>query len=246
MSRIRVGIGGWTYAPWRKTFYPADLPGARELEYASRAVDTIEINGTFYRTPSAAMLRRWHDAVPDDFVFSLKAPRYTTYRKELAPAIPLVERFLASGLAELGRKLGPILWQFPPSLAFVPDDLAAFLEALPDTIDGLRLRHALEFRHRTFRDERVAPLLAARGIATVLADADEYVRIEAATADFTYARLRRCRSEEPFGYSPEELDGFAREFGAKGGDGFIYMINGAKVRAPAAAMSLAERFRNGT
>src|SRR3712207_296263 len=139
---IRVGIGGWTFEPWRGPFYPAGLRQADELAYASRHVTSIEINGTFYRTQTPATFRKWADEVPDDFVFSLKGPRYATNRTRLAEAGPSIERFFTSGVTELGPKLGPVLWQFAPTKTFEEDDFGAFLELLPREADGIPIRHA--------------------------------------------------------------------------------------------------------
>src|ERR1041385_3520948 len=147
---IRVGIGGWVFPPWRGVFYPADLKQADELEYAGTQVTSIEINATFYRLQAPASYRRWREATPDGFVFSLKAPRITTHRRVLAEAEPAIQRFLASGIAELGDKLGPILWQFPPYKKFDAADCGKFLTFLPREIAGHRLRHAVEVRHESF------------------------------------------------------------------------------------------------
>src|SRR6267378_1533636 len=125
---IRVGIGGWVFKPWRGTFYPKGLQQARELEHASRAVTSIEVNGTFYGSQKPASFRRWADEAPDDFVFSLKGPRFATNRRKLAEAGESIERFLNSGLTELGTKLGALLWQMPPTKAFDAEDFAAFLK----------------------------------------------------------------------------------------------------------------------
>lgn len=150
MGRIRSGIGGWVFAPWRDNFYPKGLAQSRELNYASRQVTAIEINGTFYGSQKPATFRKWHDEAPEDFVFSMKAPRIATHRKDLTEAANSVQRFLDSGITELGDKLGPILWQFAPTKQFNPDEMAAFLGFLPDAIDGRPLRHVLEARHETF------------------------------------------------------------------------------------------------
>src|SRR5882762_7375131 len=147
---IRVGIGGWVFEPWRGTFYPKGLPHVRELAHASRNVTSIEINSTFYASQKPASFRRWAEETPDDFVFSLKGPRYATHRRVLGEAGSSIERFLASGIVELQSKLGPILRQFPPTKTFEADDFAAFLALLPQRYDGKALRHVVEVRHESF------------------------------------------------------------------------------------------------
>ena len=258
---IRVGIGGWTFEPWRGVFFPDHLPHARELEYASRQVTAIEINGTYYRTQSPASFARWAAETPDGFMFAVKALRYCTNRKVLAEATESVGKFVDSGLAELGDKLGPILWQFMPTKRFDADDFKAFLDLLPDTVGGLKLRHAVEVRHDSFRDPAFVKLAAARGAAIVYADSGKYPAIADPTADFVYARLQDAKADVETGYAPADLDRFrdvARAWEAgqapagldyvgapaertQGRDVFVFMINGAKVRAPAAAEALLKR-----
>jgi uncharacterized protein YecE (DUF72 family) len=244
MSRggaIRVGIGGWVFAPWRGAFYPPGLTQARELSHASRQVSAIEINGTFYGSQKPASFRRWHDETPDDFVFSLKGPRFVTHRRDLATAGPSIERFFASGVLELAGKLGPILWQFAPFRHFDEAAFAAFLELLPRAIDGRALRHVVEVRHASFATAAFADLLRRHGVAVALVDDEKYPAIDEITAEFVYARLRRCSLDEPVGYSPQALDLWAvraRDGCAAGRDVFVYFINGAKIRAPAAAQAL--------
>lgn len=260
---IRVGIGGWVYAPWRGTFYPKGLPQVRELAHASRHLTSIEINGTFYSTQKPASFRRWAEETPDDFVFSLKGPRYATHRRALAEAASSIERFFASGVLELKHKLGPVLWQFAPTKAFDPDDFAAFLALLPKTLDGLAIRHAVEVRHASFVTADFVALLRKHAVAPVLVDSDKHPLIADVTSDFVYARLQRTSEKVKTGYPPAALDTWAKraQAFAKGGvpddlgtlaaaprqkgkrDVFIYMISGAKVRAPAAAMALIERLR---
>ena len=260
---IRVGIGGWTYEPWRGTFYPADLPQSRQLSYASRRLGTIEINGTFYRTQKPDSFRRWAAESPDGFAFSVKASRYATGRPRLAEAGPSIERFFTSGVIELGDKLGPVLWQLPPNKRFDADDLAAFLGLLPRTVEGRPVRHALEVRHASFRSPQFISLLRSHGVAVVFTDSPKYPSIADLTADFVYARLQRAQEAEPDGYPAAERDQWAGRLAcwASGGepddlprlttdppptttgprDCFVYMIDGAKVRAPAAAMALSAR-----
>ena len=169
-GHIYVGIGGWTFAPWRGVFYPADLPQAKELEFASRQLTSIEINGTFYRTQTAATFRKWAAEVPDGFVFSVKGPRYVTQRSTLAEAGDSLKRFFDSGVLELGDRLGPLLWQFAPFKKFDEKDVAAFLQLLPAKLDGRRLRHVLEPRHASFCTPAFIALLRRFGAAPVFAD----------------------------------------------------------------------------
>jgi len=257
---IRVGIGGWTFEPWRGTFFPEGLSKARELEYAGRKLTSIEINGTYYSTQSPKSFRRWADETPDHFVFSLKAIRFATNRRVLAEAAPSIERFLASGLTELGPKLGPILWQFAPTKKFEEEDFGAFLGRLPKQQDGLRLRHAVEVRHESFMVPEFIALARRHSVAIVFADSDKYPAIPDVTADFVYGRLQRTREEVPTGYTQAEIErwvesarawergevpkGFSRIDAASPKKGrrdvFLYMISGAKMRAPAAAMALIE------
>lgn len=235
---IRAGIGGWTYDAWRGPFYPPGLAHARELEFASRKLSTIEINGTFYRTQKPETFRKWAGETPDGFVFSVKAPRYAVNKRVLAEAGPSIERFLESGIHELGAKLGPILWQFPPTKKFDEPDFAAFLALLPREANGLALRHALELRHESFKTPQAIDLAAGAGAAIVFANSEDYPAIEARTAGFVYARLMRAREEEASGYSPEELRQWferAQAWASGGRDVFVYFINGAKLHAPAAA-----------
>jgi uncharacterized protein YecE (DUF72 family) len=242
-GKIFVGVGGWTYAPWRGAFYPEELPQKRELEYASRKLTSIEINGTFYSTFKPPSWRKWRDETPDGFVFTVKGSRYVTNRKELATATESVARYVGQGLGELGARLGPINWQLANTKKFDADDVEAFLKLLPREIDGLPLRHALEVRNPTFRDPKFYDLARRYRTAIVLADDDRFPLIEEPTADFTYARLMRTKEETPTGYEPKELDRWAeRARGWAGrGDVFVYFISGAKIRAPAAAMALIER-----
>ncbi len=243
---IRAGIGGWTFEPWRGAFYPPGLPHARELEFASRSFTTIEINGTFYRTQKPDTFRKWAEETPDGFVFSVKAPRYAVNKRVLAEAEPAVVRFAESGLEQLGGKLGPILWQFAPTKKFDAQDCAAFLALLPQEVKGARLRHALEVRHASFKAPEFIELASQAGAAIVFADSDDYPRIEDQTADFTYARLMRSHSDEATGYPPDELAAWhsrARIWSAGGRDVFIYFIDGAKERAPAAAKAFLAELR---
>jgi uncharacterized protein YecE (DUF72 family) len=242
---IRIGVGGWTYPPWRGVFYPEKLPQKSELEYASRALGVIEINATFYGRQKPKSWEAWEKVAPEGFQFAVKGSRFCVTRSNLCEGAEGIGNFFAQGFAALGPKLGPILWQFAPRRKFDRDDIAGFIDLLPDTLDGMRLRHAIEPRHESFNDERFIDLCRPRNIAIVLADSNEYPTVEAATADFAYARLQRMSEDVATGYDDAALDGFAakaRDW-QKRGDSYIFMINGAKVRAPAAALALQERLR---
>lgn len=257
---IRVGIGGWTYEPWRGTFYPDKWPQKRELEFASRAVTAIEINGTYYSSFKPASFAGWAAAAPDDFVFAVKASRFCTNRKVLAEAGESVARFLGQGIVELGDKLGPILWQFMATKKFDADDFRAFLALLPDKQDGVPLRHAVQVRHESFAVPEFVEMARAAGVAIVFADSADYPAIADVSGPFVYARLEAAREEQGTGYSPDELDRWAAvargwvagespaglpyvsaPAGSPPRDVFVFAINGAKVRAPAAAQALIAR-----
>jgi len=240
-AQIRIGIGGWTYPPWRGVFYPEKFPQAKELEYASSRLGAIEINATFYSRQSPKSWERWGNTAPEGFKFAIKGSRYCVMRSKLAEGAEGIGNFFAQGFAALGPKLGPIMWQFAPRRKFERDDIAGFIDLLPETLDGITLRHAIEPRHDSFADEKFFDLCRARNIAVALDDSDDYPGIEAETADFTYARLQRMREEVETGYDAAALDGFAKRALASkeaGRDTYIFMINGAKVRAPAAAIAL--------
>jgi uncharacterized protein YecE (DUF72 family) len=241
---IRVGIGGWVFPPWRGAFYPAGLRQAEELAFASRHVTAIEINGTFYRIQTPASFKKWHDETPDDFIFSLKGPRFLTHRNELASAAPYIDRFLDSGLLDLKQKLGPILWQFAPTKQFDAADLSAFLDLLPPDRAGTPLRHVIEARHRSFQCPEFIALLRRHNTAVAMVDDPHHPEFDDLTADFVYLRLRRCAEAEPAGYKPDALDRWAerlRAWSTQGRASFLYFINGAKIRAPAAAQALLAR-----
>lgn len=245
---IGVGIGGWTFEPWRGTFYPPGLPQARELEHAGKHLTALEINGTFYRSQTPASFAKWRDAVPDDFVFTIKASRFCTNRKVLAEAAESIAKFAGQGLSELGDKLGPILWQLAGTKKFEPDDIAAFLNLLPTTQDGVPLRHAIEPRHESFRDPAFFALAKAAGVAVVFAEAEDYPCFEEQTAGFSYARIQTTRADEATGYGDAELDrwaGQARAWASNGRDVFLFFIAGAKVRNPAAAQALIAKLQQG-
>jgi uncharacterized protein YecE (DUF72 family) len=241
---IRVGIGGWTYEPWRGVFYPKGLPHAKEIEHATRALTSIEVNGTYYRRQTPKTFATWAKMAPDGFVYALKASRFCTNRRNLADNEEGIRNFLDQGLTELGPKLGPILWQLMATKQFDPEEIAGFLALLPKSWDGVALRHAIEPRHESFRSPEFFNLARKAGVATVYAHAADYPKFEEQTADFTYARLQQCREDETTGYTAAELDAWADQARAweKGGrDVFVFFIAGAKVRAPAAAMALIER-----
>jgi uncharacterized protein YecE (DUF72 family) len=242
-GQIRVGIGGWTYAPWRSVFYPEKLPQAKELDYASHALTAIEINATFYGRQKPTSWANWEKVAPDGFQFAIKGSRYCVSRSKLAESAESIANFFGQGFEALGPKLGPILWQFAHFKKFDRDDIAAFIDLLPEKLDAFPLRHAIEPRHRSFEDEKFFDLCRARNIAVVFEDSDDYPCIEANTADFAYARLQRMNEGVPTGYDDAALDAFAERARRwqSSGDAFIFMINGAKVRAPAAALALQQR-----
>ena len=261
MAAIRAGIGGWVYAPWRGVFYPEGLAQARELAHASRQVTSIEINGTFYGAQKPTSFRKWYADTPEGFVFSVKGPRYATHRRVLGEAGSSVERFFGSGVLELKEKLGPILWQFPPTTQFDAANFSAFLDLLPREREGRAIRHVLEVRHPSFAAPGFIELLRRHGAAVAMVDDKDRPAIQDVTADFVYARLRRSVEDEPTGYPPAALDQWVKRARAwaEGGepadatrhhptpaksaerDCFIYFINGAKLRAPAAAVAFLER-----
>jgi uncharacterized protein YecE (DUF72 family) len=243
-GKIRVGIGGWTYPPWRGSFYPLGLPQRRELEYAAGKFGAIEINATFYGRQSPKSWAAWASQVPDGFEFALKASRYCVTRPRLRDAGEGIANFFAQGIAALGPKLGPVLWMLASRRGFDRDDIAAFLDLLPSELEGQPLRHVIEPRHETFRDEHFFELCRARDVAVVFGDDDEVPCIDADTASFAYARLQRMRGDVATGYPGAQLDAFAgraNRWAAAGRDAYMFMINGAKQRAPAAALALQER-----
>ena len=257
---IRVGIGGWNYEPWKGTFYPKGLKAADELRHAGERLTTIEINGTFYRTQSEASFAKWRDETPDDFVFSVKGHRAVVNKKVLAEAGEALDWFYGSGILALGDKLGPVLWQFAPHKKF-DADFAAFLALLPREKAGREMRHVVEVRSETFLVPEFVDLARQHGVAVVYADSDDYPAIADVTAPFVYLRLQRTVEEIETGYADGDLDLWAeraKTFASGGApddlvrfhakpaarakrDVFVYMIAGAKVRAPAAAMALIER-----
>ena len=244
-GRVFVGIGGWTYEPWRGVFYPEGLSRKRELEFASRRLSSIEINGTYYSTFKPSSWAKWREETPEGFVFSVKASRYCTNRKELSDAGESIVRFVGQGISALRDRLGPINWQFMGTKTFDPEDFEGFLKLLPREVDGLTLRHALEVRSHSFKNERFFDLARRYNVAIVVADDDDFPAIDQATSDFTYARLMRTKEDVETGYTDTELDRWAQRARAwaERGDAFVYFISGAKLRAPAAAQALIERVK---
>jgi uncharacterized protein YecE (DUF72 family) len=267
MAVARVGIAGWTYAPWRGVFYPKGLPHRAELEYASGRLNSIELNGTFYALQKPASYRTWAASTPDDFVFAVKGGRYITHILRLKNARAAVANLLASGVLTLGPKLGPLLWQLPPNLQFDPDALDAFLGMLPTTTAAARalaaetaleqdrtdyagsddrpLRHAIEARHASFTDPAFVRICRDHGVAVVLADtAGRYPVLRETTADFVYVRLHGDEELYASGYTDEALDRWAAELRERlsaGLDVYAYFDNDLKVRAPYDAMGLLGR-----
>ena len=262
-GKIRVGIGGWTFEPWRGVFYPKGLPHAKELEYASRKLTTIEINGTFYRTQTPATFAKWAGEVPDGFVFSVKGPRYAVNRGVLAEAGDSIKRFLDSGPLEMGDKLGPFLWQFAPTKKFDAADFGKFLELLPAKLGGRKLRHVVEVRHNSFCTPAFIALLREFSIPVVFAEHETYPAIADAGRRLRLRAPAEGRGRHPHRLSAQGLGCLGRMRAAVGQgracrtiwpladpktkpkaaprDVFVYFIHEGKVRAPAAAMAMIER-----
>ncbi len=258
-TRIRTGIGGWVFPAWRKDFYPDGLPQREELEYASRQLRAIEINGTYYRAQTPAVYAKWREATPSGFIFSVKAPRYIVEQTRLATTRNAVKRFVSGGLAELGDRLGPLLWQFPASRPFEPGDIHTFLDFLPQQLHGQPLRHVLSVRHADFLCVDYLELMRERGLASVFTDDDTYPSFADLTGDLVYARLKQSRTDISTGYDEQALARWTKhaKMWAEGGDPtdlphvikprresstprdvFIFFIGAAKQRNPAAAMRL--------
>ncbi len=263
---IHVGIGGWTFAPWRGVFYPEGLPHAQELRYASERLSSIEVNGTFYRTQTPATFRKWASEAPPGFVFALKGPRFATNRRVLKEAGDSIKRFLDSGISELGERLGPLLWQFAPTKKFDAADFGGFLELLPDTLQRRPLRHVIEVRHDSFRTPEFIALLRRFAMPVVYTDHVKYPNIADLTGGFVYARLQRGEDQVPTAYPPKEIAAWADRLRiwaqgkapddlpcvdadhkpkAAPRDVFAYVIHEGKIRAPAGAMALIERLGGG-
>jgi len=261
-GKVRVGIGGWIFEPWRGAFYPPGLARAKELSYAASHLTTIEINATYYRAQTPTTFRKWASETPDDFVFCVKGSRFTTNRRVLAEAGDSVKYFFDSGVLELGDRLGPLLWQFAPTKKFDEADFGRFLELLPPELDGRRLRHAVEVRHSSFCTPAFISLARTFGVAIVFADHQTYPAIADLTADFVYARLQKGDDAIETAYPAKALDLWAQRLRiwSEGGetedlprfdpghkapksrrDVFCFFIHEGKVRAPAAAMAMIER-----
>ena len=259
---IRTGIGGWTFEPWEGTFYPDKLPKKRQLEYAASKLAVIEVNGTYYGSQKPETFAKWASEVPEGFIFSLKASRYTTNRKVLAEAGESIDRFFSQGLTELGNRLGPILWQFAPTKKFEPEDFAAFLKLLPAALDGHPLRHVVEVRHDSFNVPEFVELLAKHNVAPVCAEHNEYPMIADVAADFVYARLQKGSDDIPTCYSEPDMDAWAKRLTTWAAgevpadlplvddsrkvkktprDVFAFFIHEGKVNAPQGAIALQQR-----
>src|SRR5690349_16918126 len=202
---IYIGIGGWTYEPWRGTFYPKGLSQKRELEYASSRLTAIEINGTYYGSQKPESFRKWHDETPKDFVFTLKGPRFATNRRVLAESGDSIEKFFASGVTELKEKLGPVNWQFMATKKFDADDFEAFLKLLPRKVNGTVIRHAVEVRHDSFKDKAFVALCRKYGVAIITGADSDFPVIADVTADFVYVRVMGTKAGEKLGYSKGAL-----------------------------------------
>jgi uncharacterized protein YecE (DUF72 family) len=272
-GRVRVGISGWNYPPWRGVFYPPGLPQRLELEHAASVLTTIEINGSFYALQKPESYRDWHDRTPDDFVFSVKGGRFVTHMKKLRDVETPLANFFASGVLALRGKLGPFLWQLPPTLGYDAGRLADYFARLPRTTtaaaalaarhdermegraltvtDAERpLRHALEVRHPTFETPGFLDLLREHRIAVVTADtAGKWpMLLEPTTDDLAYVRLHGAEELYASGYDDAALAVWAARVGEwrdQGRDVVVYFDNDVKVRAPFDAQRLAERLGAG-
>lgn len=261
-GNIRAGMGGWTFEPWDTSFYPEKLAKAKQLQHASRQVPTIEVNGTYYSSFKEPTFVKWASEAPDDFVFALKGNRFVTNRRILGEAGESMMRFLGSGVAALGEKLGPILWQFAPTKKFDADDFGAFLRLLPEKQDGVKLRHAVEVRHDSFVVPEFAALCRRHGVTIVYADHAKYPAIADVTGDFVYARLQTGSDDNPDCYTEKGLDDWAKrlkvwaegkvpgdlrradpatEAPVKPRDVFAYFITEGKSRAPHGAIAMMKR-----
>jgi uncharacterized protein YecE (DUF72 family) len=262
-GHIYIGVGGWTFAPWRGVFYPDKLAQAKELQYAASKLTSIEINGTYYGSQKPESFRKWAREVPDGFVFSVKGSRFTTNRRVLAEAGDSIKHFYNTGVLELGDRLGPVLWQFAPTKKFDEADFGKFLELLPRKLDGRALRHVVEVRHPSFCAPEFIALLRQFETPVVFAEHGTYPAIADVVGDFVYARLQKGNDELKTCYPPKQLDAWAKrlQLWAEGSepddlprvdqakpkkiprDVFAYVIHEGKVRAPAGAMELIERVK---
>lgn len=264
-GKIRIGIGGWNFPPWRGVFYPKGLAQSKELSYAAQHLTAIEINSTYYGSQKPESFRKWAGEAPDGFLFSVKASRFSTNRRVLAEGADSIKRFLNSGVTELADRLGPLLWQFAPTKKFDEADFGSFLELLPEKQDGLKLRHVVEVRHDSFRTPAFIALIRKFNVAVVCAEHATYPGIADVTSDFVYLRLQKGKDTIATGYPPKELDAWGKrletfasgvapkdlpQVDAKSApkpkplDVFAYVIHEGKVRAPAAAMELIARLKS--
>ena len=267
-GQIRIGTSGWVYPPWRGVFYPEKLVHRRELEYLSGRLNSVKINGSFYSLQRPSSYLSWREQTPGGFVFAVKGGRFITHMKKLRDVNTPLANFFASGVLALEEKLGPFLWQLPPTLPYDRDLLAKFFAMLPrstgeaaelasrhdERLDGRALtvaesraplRHALEVRHPSFTDPAFPGLLREHDIGLVIADAAaDWPYLEQVTTDFAYVRLHGSTELYTSGYTPESLDEWAariRAWTAEGLDTYAYFDNDAKVRAPFDALALSER-----
>jgi uncharacterized protein YecE (DUF72 family) len=260
-GRIRCGIGGWTFEPWRGVFYPEKLSQKRELEYASRHLTAIEINGTYYSSFKPDSWAKWRESTPAGFKFAVKASRFCVNRKKLTDGAQSVGFFMNQGLDELQDRLGPILWQFMATKKFDYDDFAGFFDLLPKTQNGQTLQHVIEVRNATFADPKFIGLCRDHNMAICNSENENYPFIPDITSDFVYLRLLSASDDCPTGYEAAELDLWAGRFqayaegkvpdafsaidrtsppdGAR--DVYAFVIHEGKVRAPAAAMEFIKR-----
>ena len=261
--KIHIGVGGWTFPPWRGVFYPEKLAQAKELSYAASKLTSIEINGTYYSSQKPESFRKWRSEVPDGFVFSVKGPRFATNRRVLAEAGDSIKRFYDSGVLELRDSLGPVLWQFAPTKKFDETDFGKFLELLPRKLEGRALRHVVEVRNESFKVTSFIALMRKFTIPVVYADHGKYPAIADITGDFVYARLQTGKDTVKTAYPPKALNEWAKRLKvwATGGepddlsrvdktsakkeprDVFAYVIHEGKIRAPAGAMELIARVK---
>lgn len=266
-GRVRVGISGWTYAPWRGSFYPNGLRHRNELAYVAERMSSVEINGSFYALQRPQSYRSWRERTPDDFCFAVKGGRFITHMKRLADVETPLANFFASGVLALGPTLGPVLWQLPPTFQFDAERLAAFFDLLPRTMEQAAalakrhddrvpeavtdaeaerpVRHALEVRHASFVDAGLEGLLREHDVALVVADtAGKWPLLRDVTSDFVYVRLHGDTELYASGYGADALDRWAESVSGwadTGADVYVYFDNDMKVRAPYDAMALSER-----
>jgi len=265
-AQIRIGIGGWTFEPWRGVFYPEGLPHTKELSYAAARLTSIEVNGTFYRSQTPASFRKWASEVPPGFMFALKGPRFAVNRRVLKDAGDSIKRFLDSGVTELGGRLGPLLWQFAPTKKFDAADFGGFLELLPQNFDRQPLRHVIEVRHDSFRSAEFVAMMRSFALPIVFTDHATYPNIADLTGDFVYVRLQRGKDTIKTAYPPQQIAAWAARLQswARGSaprdlpqlgaarapkqvprDVFAYVIHEGKIRAPAGAMALIAQLSKG-